>query len=136
MSTGKLAHHSFLSVLYISSFIEIFNCGVWEARKCWINSTQVRRLSCFSTFITVSYLCPRHYLSKIDHKQHNLIFISLLSYISSLLRAVNSEHFKAGRGWVFFSSPPLPQSRQERGTEEKRDHFQLFNISQFHMEIR
>ena len=73
MSTGKLVHHSFLSLLYISSFIEIFNCGVWEARKCWINSTQVRRLSCFSTFITVPYLCPRHYLSKTGLTTNNII---------------------------------------------------------------
>ena len=129
MSTGKLAHHSFLSVLYISSFIEIFNCGVWEARKCWINSTQVRRLSCFSTFITVSYLCPRHYLSKIDHKQHYLIFISLLSYISSLLRAVNSEHFKAGRGWVFF---PVHLYLRVGRREGQRKREITFNSSIYH----
>ena len=91
MSTGKLVHHSFLSLLYISSFIEIFNCGVWEARKCWINSTQVRRLLFLHLHNRPLSLFLALFIQDwTDHKQHYLIFISLLSYISSLLRAVST----------------------------------------------
>ena len=138
MSTGKLVHQSFLSC-FTSHLLLKYRTAMSEMPGSLGLILLSSDVSCLFTFLNVSYLSPRHYLSKTGLATeiiHILIIIDFLTknkYVPLHCTTTDSRE----RLGDFTTTALLPQRRQEGGREKERNitFVNISHISQYQIKI-